>query len=309
MLGPFYDRDDGVNVMRALVIGGNRFIGKYLVNSLVANKFEVTVLNRGNLKAEYVGEVEHLKADRTKAAEFTKALQGREFDIVYDLICSDVASAELTVSALKDKTQKIILLSSTFVYPFGQNLTEEQFDPLIHPLPLKDQKMSSTEVRKAIEAVFARVEYAKVTIARIPFVFGEDDSTGKLKKLVRMIMNKEEVYFPKKDLRISGISVDDAANILMKLSLVPFSGSINLASENSLHMGSVIRMIEESTYRNTKYAQEATSSNMSLFSLKSDWSLDNSRLKALDIPAKDPQSWIGKFVKKAISEVEKEIAR
>ncbi len=71
---------------RSLVLGGSAFIGRHLVEYLLALGHEVTVLNRG-VSAAPAG-VERLQADRKDGDAMRRALAGREWDAVYDVSAS-----------------------------------------------------------------------------------------------------------------------------------------------------------------------------------------------------------------------------
>ena len=71
--------------MRALVLGGSTFVGRRLVLDLVARGSEVTVLNRGLTASALPDGVGRLVADRTDATAMRAALDGTEWDAVYDV--------------------------------------------------------------------------------------------------------------------------------------------------------------------------------------------------------------------------------
>ena len=60
--------------MRALVLGGSVFVGKRLVQALVAGGHDVSVLNRGKTPTELPKGVGHLVADRTDMASMKAAV-------------------------------------------------------------------------------------------------------------------------------------------------------------------------------------------------------------------------------------------
>ena len=72
---------------KILVLGGNRFFGKKLIELLLEENHEVTILTRGKSGNPFGAKVEHLVADRVDSAALADAVKGREFDIVYDNIC------------------------------------------------------------------------------------------------------------------------------------------------------------------------------------------------------------------------------
>ena len=51
---------------RVLVLGGSVFVGKHLVDGLLARGADVAVLNRGTTPSDLPADVERLIADRTE---------------------------------------------------------------------------------------------------------------------------------------------------------------------------------------------------------------------------------------------------
>ena len=71
--------------MRALVLGGSVFVGRRLVERLVAEGHQVAVLNRGVTPTALPAGVEHLMADRTDREAMSRVLAGREWDAIFDV--------------------------------------------------------------------------------------------------------------------------------------------------------------------------------------------------------------------------------
>ena len=71
--------------MCALVLGGSVFVGRRLVERLVAEGHQVAVLNRGVTPTALPAGVEHLVADRTDTEAMSRVLAGREWDAIFDV--------------------------------------------------------------------------------------------------------------------------------------------------------------------------------------------------------------------------------
>ena len=71
--------------MRVLVLGGSRFVGAWLVDELVNAGHQVTVFNRGQTPAILPAEVERLYGDRQDHSQVREVLEGREYDVIYDV--------------------------------------------------------------------------------------------------------------------------------------------------------------------------------------------------------------------------------
>ena len=71
--------------MKALVLGGSRFVGLHTVRELLARGYDVTVLNRGQTEARLPAGVERLVADRRDGESMRAALEGKDWDAVFDV--------------------------------------------------------------------------------------------------------------------------------------------------------------------------------------------------------------------------------
>ena len=86
----------------ALVLGGSVFVGKHLVERLLERDVHVAVLNRGRTPSALPPDVERLVADRTDAEQMRAALDGREWDAVYDVSGFVMAAGGSDIDGLLD---------------------------------------------------------------------------------------------------------------------------------------------------------------------------------------------------------------
>ena len=103
--------------MKILIIGGTRFLGKYLTEALLKGNQEVTLLNRGNRKDTfpYANDVEWIICDRHDEERFKTSLENRTFDVVIDTCAYIPEEVELVVETLRDRIGRYIFCSSMAV--------------------------------------------------------------------------------------------------------------------------------------------------------------------------------------------------
>ncbi len=100
-------------MMKLLILGGTRFVGRALVEAALAKGHEVTLFNRGQSNPDLYPEVEQLVGDRDGGLD---VLKGRRWEAVIDTcgyvprLVSD--SAELLAEAVEQYT----FISSISVY-------------------------------------------------------------------------------------------------------------------------------------------------------------------------------------------------
>ncbi|HZN12786.1 MAG TPA: NAD-dependent epimerase/dehydratase family protein [Acidimicrobiales bacterium] len=102
--------------MRALVLGGNRYIGRELVFELARQGHEVTVLN--SHVAPLPDGARRLHGDRRVAGVLAEVLTPRrdDFDIVFDNTAYAVTDLNPLVELFHDRVQQFVFTSSVAVY-------------------------------------------------------------------------------------------------------------------------------------------------------------------------------------------------
>src|SRR5262245_30694910 len=103
-------------VMRALVLGGNRYIGLHLCFELARRGFDVTVMN--SHVAPLPEGARHLRGDRRQPGVLREVLAPHrdEFDIVYDNTAYQVADLEPLVELFRGRVRQLVFTSSVAVY-------------------------------------------------------------------------------------------------------------------------------------------------------------------------------------------------
>ena len=105
--------------MNILIIGGTRYMGRIMVERLLARGDRVTVFSRGVSQPEWWDQVSHIQGDRNDQRDFAAKLKGVSFDAVIDTQAyhkEDVAGA---VNAIQGNVGRYLLLSTSSVYLEG----------------------------------------------------------------------------------------------------------------------------------------------------------------------------------------------
>lgn len=106
--------------MRALILGGSVFVGRRLVELLVADGADVTVLNRGLTNSDLPAGVHRLVADRTDPSSMRAALQGTTWDAVFDVSGFVMAAGGGDIDGLLDlfeqRVGRYVFVSSVMAY-------------------------------------------------------------------------------------------------------------------------------------------------------------------------------------------------
>jgi nucleoside-diphosphate-sugar epimerase len=106
--------------MKTLVLGGSVFVGRHLVELLLAGGHDVAVLNRGRTESTLPVDVLRLVADRTDSAQMRAVLTGRQWDAVFDVSGFVMAAGGGDIGALLDlldgNVGRYVYVSSIMAY-------------------------------------------------------------------------------------------------------------------------------------------------------------------------------------------------
>jgi nucleoside-diphosphate-sugar epimerase len=277
--------------MKALVLGGNRFFGKRLVNLLLASGASVTVFNRGHGSNSFDGPVETLLGDRAERGTLPRLVEGKTWDVVFDNICFSAAEAREACASLRPRVGRCIFTSSLSVYPSGADLNETDFDPRDYRFTEEaDPKKDYAEGKRQCEAVFAR-EWPDTVSARFPLVFGPDDYTERLLWHFRKIAAGEPVYFPNPAARMVYISSPNAASALLQAVDATVSGGLNLASPEPLPVGELYARAGAALEMEAKLGNDPAV-NSSPFGVEQDWFMRMDLAASCGVALNPLDSWL-----------------
>ncbi len=158
---------------RALVIGGTLFIGRALVEQLLARGDEVVIMHRGS-GTPYGDRVGEIRCDRNDVAAVGAALSGQRFDVVYDNVYDwqRGTTGDQVLAAARAAAQgltRYVFTSSVAVFPVGGVFDEDS--PLVpsdSPEPYGAQKAASERALFAL----CQSDGVAVTTLRPAFIYG-----------------------------------------------------------------------------------------------------------------------------------------
>ena len=161
--------------MRALVTGGNRYIGLHLLQELVRRGHDVTVVN--SHEADIPAEVRRIHCDRRVPGALADALGPHrdEFDIVYDNTAYDVADLEPMVELFAGRVQHFVFTSSSAVYrrSFVQPMLESfRTHDAADPDPRKAYGVGKVPLRAVPPRRSTRPNGLPATVLRVAHTLG-----------------------------------------------------------------------------------------------------------------------------------------
>jgi nucleoside-diphosphate-sugar epimerase len=231
--------------MRILVLGGTRFVGRLLVEKLIKEHHDITILTRGNANDPFEGNVKRLICSRSDTRMMLNCLEGKEFDVIFDHICFSPDDAKIACDIFnKTAIKKYIFLSSMYVY-YGQPsyLQEDDFNPHKQKLKMGSRDMLSYEDGKRMaEVCFSKNADFPIMSVRFPIIMGRDDYTGRFEYYISRILSSKNIHVPYPQGKMNYISSQDAASFLCWLKDISYDGSINAACTESYDTNELINL-------------------------------------------------------------------
>jgi 2'-hydroxyisoflavone reductase len=114
--------------VRVLVLGGTLFVGRHVVELLLARGHDVTIFHRGQRGRELFPDVERVLGDR--ATDIGRLPAGGTWDAVVDTSGYLPGVVAASASALRDRAGQYIFVSSVSVYDISQPWIDES-SPLL----------------------------------------------------------------------------------------------------------------------------------------------------------------------------------
>jgi nucleoside-diphosphate-sugar epimerase len=202
--------------MRILLIGGNGFIGQFVVSALKRQGHVLAVFHRGT--ASVPEGVEEIRGNRN---ELSGAQELKRFapDVVIDFVISSGAQAEELMNVFRDVTRRVVMLSSMDVYhavgifngmesgPLQEvPLTEEsELRRKLHPYPPESAQLLHkifswfTDDYDKIPAEQAVMNDCELpgTVLRLPMVYGPGDPLHRFYPVVKRVADgRRHIIFP-----------------------------------------------------------------------------------------------------------------
>src|SRR5579862_7911453 len=98
--------------MHILTLGGTQFVGRHIVEALLAAGHTVSILTRGRTADELPASVERLRGDRDAGAAGLDALASRAWDACVDVSGYTPQQVRPSAERLRDRVQQYVFISA-----------------------------------------------------------------------------------------------------------------------------------------------------------------------------------------------------
>ena len=290
-----------------LVLGGTRFFGKKLVERLIEEGHNVSILTRGQSSNPFGDKVEQLIADRRDADALQVAVEGRTFDIVYDNICYSPNEAKQFCDIFNGKIGKLVFTSTLSTYEAdGKPHVEEDFDPYTYDILMGGSTdFTYGEGKRQAEAVFYKYAQFPVVAVRFPIVMGEDDYTKRLHFHIEHVLQDKPIGFVNMDAEMGFILASEAAAFLHFAGVNNISGPYNTTSTGIISLQKLIEMIELKTNKRAKIALLGDSEHRSPYAIPKSWYMVPTKAEQAGFTFSALDTWLEELVENIVKSYDK----
>nr|WP_253253044.1 NAD-dependent epimerase/dehydratase family protein [Rhodococcus erythropolis] len=216
-----------ISVMKLLMLGGTRFLGRALVDDALARGWEVTVLHRG-LTGAPPSTAEVLFADRTDQRAMVDALGDRRWDFVVDTWSGSPRVVAENARILRGHVDRYAYVSSVSAYQWGLHVDETS--PVVAASATSDDNSDYASAKRGAELAVLE-SFPEVLLARAGLILGPHEDIGRLPWWLRRIAAGGRVVAPGAPTRpLQYVDVRDVASFVLSGLAAKISGAYDVIS-------------------------------------------------------------------------------
>ncbi|MCZ2128294.1 MAG: NAD-dependent epimerase/dehydratase family protein [Anaerolineales bacterium] len=216
--------------MKILIIGGTRFVGRHLVNTVRARGHEITIFNRGKTNPVLFRRLNNIRGDR----ETDLHLLNGQWDAAIDTCGYLPRLVRLSAEALKERVGQYIFISSVAAYANFQKIGIKESEPLA---ALKDEGAEEVNdqtyggLKALCEKAVQEVYGPRSLIIRPGVIVGPHDPTDRFAYWLLRIARGGEVLAPDGPGALTQfVDVRDLAEFVVRLAEMNVSGAFNVVN-------------------------------------------------------------------------------
>ena len=200
--------------MRVLIIGGTRFLGAAIARELVAHKFEVAVLHRGQTPGTLPQSVSHLMGNARDPLFVEACLRDGHYDAVVDTILQ-AADLVWALPLIQRYAGRLVHCGSTGVYAPADRVPSREEDPT--PCPEELGGFGEKRAQDETLLAYGRNNAFPVCSLRISNVIGPGDVPidiwgARNPAYFQRLADHQEIWIPNDGLAlVQPVHVDDLA--------------------------------------------------------------------------------------------------
>ena len=228
-----------------LILGGTKFIGKNLINSIPKRKFRIDVLSR----KKYLNKKIH-KLYQVELKHFEKFIVKKKYDYIFDFISKDQRLLEKIF--LKVKFKKYIFISSVWINKLNKNLkldrpikkiiTNKLMPKVTKKYLLNKYRLENFIIKNSLK------KKNKFFILRLPIILGNQDKTKRLQFYAKRALDLKGQIILRENIDLNLLWVKDLCSAivdLIKKNKFPDSSFIEALNTSNVSYESFIKIIND----------------------------------------------------------------
>jgi 2'-hydroxyisoflavone reductase len=185
--------------MRIFILGGTQFVGRHIVEGLLAAGHCVSILTRGKTPDELPAQVERLRGDRDTGLAGLAALHGRSWDACVDVSGFTPRQVRPCAELLQTCVGRYVFISAVSVYGDPTRGPVDETHPRLPPAgeDVTDiDRETYGPLKVACENIVEEVYGQRCTLLRPQVVAGPHDPLDRFSYWVRRAMQGGEMLAP-----------------------------------------------------------------------------------------------------------------
>ena len=219
--------------MRVLILGGTQFLGRHIVETLLAGGHTVSVLNRGVSPDELPAQVERLRGDRNEGPPGLQALMGQTWDVCIEVSGYTPRQVRVSAEALHANLKRYVFISAVSVYGDPQDRPVSETHPRVPPAGEHVTEVNGETygaLKVACENIVQQVYGDRATLLRPQVIKGPGDPSGRYAYWVQRAEQGGEMLAPGDGSdHLQVIDVRDVARFVATVIERDLAGTFNLA--------------------------------------------------------------------------------
>lgn len=219
--------------MDVLVLGGTQFVGRHIVEALVATGHRVSILTRGITPDELPTSVERLRGDRDNGLEGLAPLAGRSWQVCIDVSGYTPRQVQVSAKLLRDRVGRYVFISAVRTYGDPQHSPVDEDYPTVPPAASDVVEIDNDTygpLKVACENTVRDIYGEQATILRPQIVVGPHDPSGRYTHWIQRAALGGEMLAPGDGSDyLQVIDARDLARFVVSVVECPLFGTFNLA--------------------------------------------------------------------------------
>jgi 2'-hydroxyisoflavone reductase len=221
--------------MKVLILGGTQFIGRHIVEALLASGHDVSILTRGITPDELPAEVERLRGNRDEGKSGLKGLKNRSWGACVDVSGFTPLQVRASAEMLFGKVKRYVYMSAVSVYGDPVHRPVPETHPLLAPAGEEVTEINSDTygpLKVMCEKIVRQIYGDSCTILRPQIVAGRYDPFDRFSYWVRRVMQGGKILAPGDGSdHLQVIDARDLARFVMTVISNNTGGIFNLAGK------------------------------------------------------------------------------